>query len=326
MFPANPTPEPPAASSSPPRPRRLLLASALLLAVAGLMGVLALFIASAGSIAFSPTPVVYALAGPAALAALIDVELVWSRHRWALLVTLLVTLYGLILGVATLASPFGLPLMIGSGLAALVVFSAIDAFPPRPDGPVGLSGRLRLAGAAVIAIIVLMQLTADPLKPGDVRTPDWAGVVASDAARTLVDGGTYGAFTNTLTTGVQDGALLLAGGTRAAPTWVVAYTPSTSEPSCYMTREFGYDDRDAVVILVPQGQGAIGLRVAKAADFDPGGVTDGRYTGALDPAAGQVASVAAAGSAPDMTPGTTAPAGYFCLDATGHVTRWDPGY
>ncbi len=316
-----------------PRPLRLYLASLLLVVVAGIEAFV-FVVVSAGS-TFTPRPDVFALGGVAAIATLLDAFLVVNQSRVALITTAVVTLYGVVFGFASAASGFGALLIPADAAIAIVVFSVTDAFPPSPDLPATIRGRLGLGLVTVLVIVAFARLVSDPLKPGDVRTPTWSGVVASAAERTLVGGGSFGAFEELLSQAPGNGDLLLAGGTPEEPTWADSYSPRKGEATCYITTDVGYDDRDAIVIVHSDGTGQkTGVRVPKSVGFDPDGVTDGRYIGLLVPGpAGRLGAsdrriaFVASDAGPDAgQPSSPARAGYFCLDATGHVTRWDRGY
>jgi hypothetical protein len=312
-------PAPPAAQAAPPgpMPKRLYLAAGLLLILAGLMGVLALIGSYASSLGPAPLGLL-GLAGPAALAALLDVELVAVRSRWATFVTAIVVGVGVLGGLAASSSPFGIALLLVSLISAALVFSVSDAFPDAGSVPEGLwSPRTWIPGIAIVGVIVWNLVASDPLRPGDVRDVEWAGVVASATDDRLIDGRTMGTPTERFDS-FSDGDLAVGGGTVEAPTWVTRFPPHDGEPTCYEARRMGYDDGTAVVIVIHPARGRVGLRVAKAAGFTNDGVTDGRYVGA-GPGDRSVAMVGG-------DPLTPAPVGYFCLDAEGHATRWDRGY
>ena len=317
-----------------PRPLRLYLASVLLTVVAGIEALLYLFLSIATGY-FTPLPVVFALAGVAAMATLLNAFLVLNQNRLTLITTAIVTSYGVVLGFASAASGFGALLIPADVAIALVVFSVTDAFPPNPKWTATIAGRLRLGLVTVVIVVALAQFLSDPLKPADVRTPAWAGVVASAAGQTMVGGGSFGSFEEVLSQAPSDGDLVLAGGTPEAPTWADIYSPRKTEATCYTTTDVGYDDREAVVIVHSDGSGRkTGVRIPKADGFDPGGATDGRYIGLVVPGrAGplgtpdrRLAAISRNIGSDAGPPSMSARIGYFCLDATGHVTRWDRGY
>ena len=94
-----------------------------------------------------------------------------------------------------------------------------------------------------------------------------------------------------------------------------------------MARDVGRDEGPTVVMVLDiSGSNRIGLRVTKARGFHADPVADGRYVGTAPRTRDARLALArgASGGEGDRS-WTPALAGYFCLDATGQVTRWDRG-
>ena len=177
-----------------------------------------------------------------------------------------------------------------------------------------------------IGVVILLGLLAivgagwlmDPLRVFDVRDVTWGGVVTSALDRRLDDGSVVAKEQHLASIPVQDGELLIGGGTPDAPTWMLNVSPHDEEPTCYRSRALGYDDGPAVVLIQDTGRARFGYRLAKADAFTSDGVTDGRYISA-DAGTRQVAALGGG-------PWASAKVSYFCLDREARVTRWDRGY
>lgn len=177
----------------------------------------------------------------------------------------------------------------------------------------------------VVIAIAIPLLTADPLKPGDTRTPEWVGVIASAERRELVDGRSFGQPAEIIEGEFADGNLILAGGLMEAPSWAMSLAPR--ESGCYATRNMGVDDGLTIVMRIYSPSASIGVRVTKAPGFVADPVFDGRYVG-MGPWPRDVRlAVARRSVAPAIDSAwTPASIGYFCLNANGQVTKWDAGY
>jgi hypothetical protein len=312
----------------PPFPKRLIMAALGLFGLAAVTALIALLAGYAAAISFVPLPPVLGLAGPAAGLMLLTGIFILAREGWAPVLTAILVLYGIVLGIVI--GPSGW-LYIIAFLTVGIIVGSVDpgVFPRgRPLLPRSRIGKVALGLVAVGAIALATPLLlADPLKPGDVRSPAWTGVIATAADRELTDGRRYGQYAEFLGGRLSDGDLILAGGTIEAPTWFWTASPYGADSDCFMTRDMGYDDGPTVVIRVVTTAGSVGLRVTKAPGFQADPVTDGRYTGAAPVIRDERLAAAGEPGDPDPRRGLTPPrAGYFCLDATGQVTSWDQGY
>jgi hypothetical protein len=310
-----------------PFPKRLILAGLALFLASGVTGLLALIAGYAASLSYAPLSPVLGLAGPAAALMFVAAILILARNRWAQPLTAISGLYGIVLGIVLGSSGW---LAIICFLAIGLIVGSVDpgVFPGGAMLPPTRVGKVVVAAVGLgLVVVATPLLLADPLKPADVRSPAWAGVIASGERRELTDSRRFGQPAEVLEGGLVDGDLVVAGGSVDAPTWAWSLSSVEGDPGCFKTRDFGYDDGPTVVILVSRSGADVGIRVMKAPGFEAPPVTDGRYVGAV-PSLTDTRLAAAgtpAGPALDI-PWTLPPAGYFCLDANGHATRWDRGY
>ncbi len=310
----------------PPFPKRLIVAALLLVGLAGLTALFALVAGYAAALSYAPVSPIIGLAGPGAGLMLISAVLLLARHRWAPTLTAFSVLYGSLLGFAGGAA--GLIVMVPFLIVGLIV-ALVDngVFGTGPMLPQTRFGRATLAGVAVLAVVnAIPLLTTDPLRPGDTRTPAWAGVIASAERRELSDGRLFGQPTEFIEGQAADGNLILAGGSLEAPSWAMALAPK--ESGCYMTRDMGLDDGPTVVMRIYRSSGAsIGVRVTKAANFVSDPIFNGRYVGAVSRLWDVRLSAAGGPTGPAFGDvWTPAPIGYFCLNSNGQVAIWDRGY
>jgi hypothetical protein len=257
-------------------PGRLLVAAVLSM-VAGLFTAgIWLLASSTADVSFrSDGPLVAAL--PAYVALTFVAALLLSGERRA--VGLATAGLGLLVGLVVM--PLGVVLLVLCGVAACLIGS-VD----RPGVGTPRSAWLALGGS-VLGAGGLVAMDNDPLRPGDERTPEVAGVLLeansgnsytvrlADASERTLSGRAYGS--------ADIGDLLLAG---SAPTpWIVA--------------------------------------IDHFAGFDPGRSRDGRYVGVADGLLGRQAGVGAPGARDEAVPATPALIGYFCLDTEGRVVSWN---
>jgi hypothetical protein len=258
---------------------------------------------------------------------LLTAVFILARERWGQVLMAILVLYAIALGLTIGASGW---LYIIAFLTVGIIVGSVDpgVFRVRPLLPRARAGKVVVVALAVAAVAVAVPLLlADPLKPSDVRTPAWAGVIASVERGELTDSRRFAKPAETLERGYADGDLILAGGSVEAPTWAWSVSPADGESGCYMSRDPGYDEGLTVVIRVSRSGAYVGLRITKAPGFTADPARDGRYTGAVPLI--RDTRMAAAGPPPDrdLTRAWTPPrAGYFCLDASGQVTKWDQGY
>ncbi len=168
------------------------------------------------------------------------------------------------------------------------------------------------AGFPVIALaatIFLVGCTIPilPGRPGTIVDPEVSGVVTK--AMLVADSQTsyrveVGGREITLDTAnveklydgfPEDGVVLY--GTHPRP-WYLG-TPGDDDGCYLVSADQAFDDPDAVILVFP-GLSGVGIRVPKAPDFVPGGVSD------YGPSKGQYISLGAP---------------MFCLDAQGRMTR-----
>jgi hypothetical protein len=169
------------------------------------------------------------------------------------------------------------------------------------------AGRLPLVALAATFVLVACTIPIRPPRPGTIVDPEASGVVASispivDSSSTVTVEGRQveidleGRKVVRLYSGAHLSGVLLYG-TNPRP-WYVGTSPP--DDGCYLVgADQAFDDRDAV-ILVFTGLSGVGIRVPKAPDFVPGGVSD------YGPSKGQYITFG----------GPT-----FCLDAQGRMTR-----
>ena len=317
-------------STAPPRPpfpKSLVVAAVGLIGLAGVTALLALVAGYAAALSLAPLSPVLGLAGPAAGLMLLAAVLILARERWGQGLTAILVLYAIALGLTIGASGW---LYIIAFLTVGIIVGSVDpgVFSGSPMMPRSRAGKLVVAALTLGTLaVVIPLLLADPLKPSDVRTPAWAGVIASAERGELTDSRRFAKPAETLERGYSDGDLILAGGSVDAPTWAWSVSPVDDESGCFMTRDPGYDDGPTVVIRVSRSGAYVGVRITKAPGFTADPARDGRYTGAVPLI--RDARMAAAGPPPDRglpDSWTPPPAGYFCLDASGQVTKWDQGY
>lgn len=315
------------APARPPFPKRLIVAALGLVGLAGLTALLSLVAGYAAALSIAPLPPPLGLAGPAAGLMLLTALFILARERWAQVLTAVLVLYAIALGLTIGASGW---LYIVAFLTVGIIVGSVDAgvFPGGPTMPRSRAGQVVVVALVVGTLVVAVPLLlADPLKPGDVRTPAWAGVIDSAERGELTDSRRFAKPAETLERGYADGDLILAGGSVDAPTWAWSVSPGDGESGCFMTRDPGYDDGPTVVIRVSRSGAYVGVRIPKAPGFTADPAREGRYTGAVPLI--RDARIAAAGPPPDrrLHDSWTPPrAGYFCLDASGQATKWDQGY
>ena len=311
----------------PPFPKRLIVAALGLIGLAGVTAVLALVAGYAAAVSVAPLPPILGLAGPAAGLMLLTAIFILARERWGQALTAILVVYSIALGLTIGSSGW---LYIVAFLIVGIIVGSVDAgvFPGGPWLPRTRVVRLVVVVLAVGAVVVAVPLLlADPLKPSDLRTPSWAGVIASAERRDLTDGRRFGQPAEYLERGASDGDLVLGGGSVELPTWVWTVSPADGEPGCFKTRDLGYDDGQAVVIRVSRAGAYVGMRIGKAPGFTADPATDGRYVWTRAPIRDERMAVAM--EARDRGVGVARslpPPGFFCLDAKGQVTKWDQGY